>query len=193
MTSLIRPIVLLDTNILYSAGIRDILLQLAIVDLFEPKWSPDIRSELINTFRRIRPDIEPKRIERIWTEMNHYFPKALITGYEDSIDGLELPDPNDRHVLAAAIHAGCNIILTHDLNHFPVAVLESFRIKRLRPDDFLLMLLQSNPNEFIESVLAVLARLASPPYSVEEYLDMRTQDGLVKTVSELRNNAHLLG
>ena len=192
MTNMIRPIALVDTNILYSAGMRDILLQLAVADLFEPKWSPDIRSELINTFRRNRPDIDPKRIERIWAEMNHYFSKALITGYEDSIDGLELPDPNDRHVLAAAIHAGCNIILTHDLKHFPVAVLKSFGIKPFHPDEFFMMFLRSNPNDFVKSLRAVRVRLKNPPYSVEEYLEKRMQDGLALTITELQKYVHLL-
>ena len=193
MTSTTRPIALVDTNILYSAGIRDILLQIAIAELFEPKWSPDIHGELIDTFRKIRPDIDPQRIERIWAEMNHYFPKALITGYEDLVDDLYLPDPNDRHVLAAAIHADCDFIVTEDRKHFPVEVLETYGIMRLRPDDFLLMLLHSNPDDFIDAVRVVLVRLTSPPYSVEEYLYMRTQDGLVNTVKELRNSTHLLG
>ncbi len=193
MTSATRPIALIDTNILYSAGIRDILLQVAISELFEPKWSPDIRDELIDTFRKIRPDINPQRIERIWTEMNHFFPKANITGYEYLIDDLDLPDPDDRHVLAAAIHAACGYIVTEDRKHFPLVALESYGVIRLRPDDFLLMLLHSNPDDFIDAVRVVMARLTSPPYSVEEYLTMRTQDGLVNTVKELRKFAHLLG
>ncbi len=192
MTSATRPIALIDTNILYSAGIRDILLQVAISELFEPKWSPDIRDELIDTFRKNRPDIDPQRIERIWTEMNHYFPKANITGYEYLIDDLDLPDPDDRHVLAAAIHATCGYIVTENRKHFPDATLEIYGITKLRPDDFFLMLFHSDLDEFIDAVRMVIARLTNPPYSVEEYLDKRMQDSLSKTVAELRIHAHLL-
>lgn len=192
MTSATRPVALIDTNVLYSAGVRDILLQTAVAELYEPKWSPDIGSEFLNTFRKIRPDIEQKRIERIWAEMNHFFPKALITGYEFLVDRLTLPDPNDRHVLAAAIHAGCDYIITDDRKHFPADVLETCGIIGLRPDDFLLMLLHSNPVEIVHAVSAILARLKNPSYSVEAYLDMRIQDGLENTVNELRIFAHLL-
>ena len=192
MISATKPIALTDTNILYSAGIRDILLQIAISELFEPKWTPDIRDELIDTFRKTRPDIDQQRIEGIWSGMNHYFPNALVTGYEYLVDNLVLPDPNDRHVLAAAIHANCDYIVSEDRKHFPAAALEQYGITRLRADDFLLMLLHSSPGEFIDAVRVVLARLKSPPYSVEEYLDKRMQDGLPKTVAELRIHAHLL-
>lgn len=124
--------------------------------------------------------------------MNYFFPKALITGYEFLVDGLTLPDPNDRHVLAAAIHAGCDYIVTDDREHFPADVLETYAIIRLRPDDFLLMLLHSNPVEIVHAVHKILARLNNPPYSVEAYLDMREKDGLEKTVKELRIYARLL-
>ena len=150
MTSKTPQIAILDTNILYSAGMRDILLQLAALELFQAKWSSDIHRELMKTFGSKRLDLDPATIQRMWLEMNFYFPNALITDYEHLIDDADLPDPDDRHVLAAARHGHCDTIITQNLRDFPGEILIPFGIKVYHPDDFLLVFLETYPDGFFE-------------------------------------------
>ena len=192
MTSADQAIVLADTNILHSAGMRDILLQLAVADLLQPRWSPDIGHELMRTLRNRRPDIDPKTIENAWKDMNHYFPEAMITGYEHLVDDVDLPDPQDRHILAAAIHGNCNVIVTQNLKDFPAEATDPFGIEVCNADDFFMTIFISHPQEFLESIHAILLRLKSPSYSVAEYLEMRAREGLDNIAAELLRHAHLL-
>ena len=193
MTSPDQFISILDTNVLYPAGIRDILIQPAVHDLYRPKWTPDIFEEWLRIDSRLRTTHDPTKVKRTQQQLDSFFFNARINHYEHKIDGLHLPDSNDRHVLAAAIHGECDFIVTRNRRDFPDEVLDPYGIEALTPDEFLLTLFRENPDEFTDSVRAVLAKLKNPPYSVEEYLHKRMQDGLVNTVKELRNFAHLLG
>ncbi len=192
MTSDSRHTAILDTNIPYSAGTRDILLQLALYELYEPKWSADIRQELMNTYRTKRPDLDIEKLEHLWSEMNYYFPNALITDYEHLIDDADLPDPDDRHVLAAARHSHCDTIITQNLRDFPVEILKPFGIEVYHPDDFLVVFLETYPDGFLSAIRAIRARLKNPPYTLDEYLANLSQLNLDKTVTELRQYSHLL-
>ena len=115
---------------------------------------------------------------------------SLVTGYEPLIASLTLPDPDDRHVLAAAIAGRCDVIVTQNLKHFPDAAL--FEIEAQHPDEFLCNHLSLAPGVVCGAVRKVRARLLKPPYSVEEYLATLTRQGLVATVGELQSFADLL-
>jgi hypothetical protein len=80
--------------------------------LFQPRWSAEIHREWMNHVLANRPDLSMERIERTRTLMDANVEDCLVTGYEGLISGLTLPDPDDRHVLAAAIHARAILILT---------------------------------------------------------------------------------
>lgn len=103
---------LLDANVLYPAPIRDVLLQLAVEDLFRAKWTADIHREWIEALLRNEPHRDRAALERTRTLMDTAVGDALITGYEALIEMLVLPDPDDRHVLAAAIIGRCDVIVT---------------------------------------------------------------------------------
>jgi hypothetical protein len=89
-----------DANILYSALVRDLLMNLTNTDLFHPKWSRAVQDEWIRNLLENRPDLKPEQLERTRELMDRHVPDALVTGYEDVIDGLLLPDADDRHVLS---------------------------------------------------------------------------------------------
>ena len=59
--------------------------------------------------------------------MDEHVPDCLVTGYEPLISGLSLPDADDRHVLAAAIHVGASLIITYNLSDFPASAPWSVR------------------------------------------------------------------
>lgn len=183
----------LDADVLYRAAVRDILLQLAKDDLFEAKWTVQIHQEWMHALRRNRPDIEWSRIERLRNKMDAETRDPLVFGYENLVEGLYLPeDPNDRHVLAAAIVGQCPIIVTINVGHFPAERLEPFGIIAQHPDTFLQTLLDEERERFCAAIRAARIRLKKPPYSVGAYLQNIADSGLVDTAEELRAYTHLL-
>lgn len=192
MTDMSHYTALLDANILYPAMMRDIFVQLANDELFQARWTADIHREWIEALLKNKPHFERTALERIRDLMDSKVRSALITDYEGLIEDLELPDPNDRHVLAAAIVGRCDVIVTQNLRHFPEDVLAAYGIEVQHPDDFLVNHLNLFRGEFCAAIRKVRLRLKNPPYSVEEYLANLTQQGLVATVSELRPFPQLL-
>ena len=125
--------------------------------------------------------------------MDRSLPDARVEGYEHLIERVLLEkDPNDRHVVAAAIVGRCDVIVTNDLSHFPCEVLNEFSLEKERPDDFLSNLLDLDPGTFCYAVRTARVGKKNPPYSVEEYLSNLSLHGLVVTVAELRPYAYLL-
>lgn len=115
-----------------------------------------------------------------------------MTGYETLIPALDLPDPDDRHVLAAAITGRCDVIVTKNLQDFPNTAVRPHGIEVQHPDEFLSNHLEMAPGMFCESVRKVRARLKAPPLSVDEYLVNLSKQGLVATVGELQPFVSLL-
>lgn len=183
---------LLDANVLYPAPIRDLLLQLAVEDIFGAKWTRTIHGEWIEALLRNEPQRQRAALERTRTLMDTAVRDALITGYEALIETLELPDPDDRHVLAAAIVGRCDVIVTQNLHDFPVDTLKIYGIEAQHPDDFLASHLLRFPGRFCVAIRKVRARLKNPPYSVSDYLAVLTRQGLVVTVSELGQYSELI-
>lgn len=183
---------LLDANVLYPAPIRDLLMQLAADDLFRAQWTEMIHDEWINALLRNEPHRNPKALERTRQLMNTATRDALIEGYEQLIDCLVLPDPDDRHVLAAAIVGRCDVIVTQNLEDFPPDVLQPFRIEAQHPDDFLAHHLSLAAGRFCAAVRKVRARLKNPPYQAAEYLAILTRQGLVVTATELQQYVQLI-
>lgn len=128
---------ILDASVLVPRFLSNFLLWLADVDLYRARWSEDIHSEWISgRAKRFGVPIEESKTRR--QKMDEEFPHGLVCDYQVLIEGLELPDPNDRHVLAAAIKCGANAIVTSNLKDFPVAVLARFEIQPINQDDFVL-------------------------------------------------------
>jgi len=106
-----RYTVVFDACVLYPAPLRDLLLRLSISGLFSAKWTDQIHDEWITNLLETRPDLEDK-LPRTHELMNQAVPDCLVTGYKSLIENLKLPDADDRHVLAAAIRAGAQAIVT---------------------------------------------------------------------------------
>ncbi|WP_457799022.1 PIN domain-containing protein [Methylocystis sp. S23] len=110
--------VFLDACVLYPAPLRDFLMELAAARLFRAKWSEAAHEEWIRNLLKDKPDLSQRRLERTKQLMNRAVPDCLVSGYGDLAAGLQLPDPGDRHILAAAIHAECDAIITFNLSDF---------------------------------------------------------------------------
>ena len=178
----------LDANVLFSAAIRDLLLRLAADGLFNPFWSDEIQEEWIRNLLEKRPDLKRGKLERTCRNMDLRFPGGLVYGYAAIIPDLTLPDENDRHVLAAAIHAKADCIVTFDLGHFPKTVLDSHAIEAVSPDEFALRLFQKDQYVAIKAIKAYRVNLSRPPKTADEYLATLEQQGLQKTVAFLREH-----
>ena len=96
-----RRVALLDANVLFPFRKRDILLRFHHAGLFRARWTERILDEWTLNLLERKPHLEPSvRSQR--HAMHEHFAEALVTGYEPLIGTLELPDADDRHVLAAA-------------------------------------------------------------------------------------------
>ena len=178
--------VILDACVLYPARLRDLLMHLGIAGLYQPKWSENIHAEWCRNLIKNRPDIEPHALKHTVTLMNKALPDANVNGFEYLISGLELPDPDDRHVLAAAIRAKAEIIVTLNHKDFPGSVLNAFNIETLHPDDFIFDLFDLNHALALEAVRRQSQSLRHPPLTVDEFLDMLLKQGLPMTAKVLQ-------
>ncbi len=116
---------MLDACVLYPAPLRDLLLSLAAAGIYRAKWSQRIHDEWTGNLLGNRPDLDPGRLKVTCTRMNIAVPDSMVTGYEDVIESLNLPDPDDRHVLAVAIRSDADTIVTFNQR---VAASHSFNV-----------------------------------------------------------------
>lgn len=178
-------VALLDANILYSAPLRDLFLELAVTGLFGVRWSQEIHAEWTTALLRNHSGVTEEMVTRTCQKMDLSCENALVRGYSHLIEKLELPDPDDRHVLAAAIAGGCTGIVTQNLQDFPEEVVAKYHLEIWHPDRFLSSHVKLDPIGFCESVRNVRARLKKPPMSIDQYFENLRALGLPLTVAAL--------
>jgi predicted nucleic acid-binding protein len=176
---------LFDACVLYPAPLRDLLMRLATSDLFRARWSAAIHVEWTSAVLVNRPELQ-KQLARTRELMDAHVMDAVVTGHEPLVETLHLPDPGDRHVLAAAIMGRADVIVTKNLKHFPADRLEPFGIRAQHPDMFVGNLLDANESATLGAVARHRASLRHPPKSIDDYLDTLLAQGLHTTVSALR-------
>jgi predicted nucleic acid-binding protein len=182
----------LDASVLYPAPLRDLLMELAVSDLYRAKWSNAVHEEWIRAILQNRSDLTRARLERTRDLMNTHVRDAVVTDFEELIDLLELPDPDDRHVLAAAIKGCADLIVTVNLKDFPAETLDRWGIEAQHPDEFLTHQFDLSQHVFLKAVRTVRLRLKKPPKSVQEYIDILRTQGLVATVKEIESFDQLI-
>ena len=161
-------------------------MHLAMTGLFRAKWSDSVHEEWMTRLLVNRPDLSSEKLERTRMLMDKHAVDVLVTGYEDLIEGLHLPDPDDRHVLAAAIRGRADVIVTSNARDFPAETLKPFGIETQHPDEFIVHLLELAPGVFMRAAQRHRESLKNPAKTAEEYLDMLEKEGLTETVSLLR-------
>jgi hypothetical protein len=182
----------LDACVLYPAPLRDLLMWLALSGLFRARWSAQIHDEWKRSLLLRRHDLSTEQLDRTSTLMNEAIPEALVAGHEGLIAGLNLPDPDDRHVLAAAIRCDARIIVTFNKKDFPGATLSPFSIEAQHPDKFVERLLELDRAAVIAAARRQRAQLKSPPIDVGRYLAVLSQQGLTRTVEALAAHRNVL-
>lgn len=129
-------VALLDANVLYPAYLRDLLLRLAQAGVYQPRWSAEILDEVSRNLKRRRDAAGQEKVDRMVSLIKQHFEDAEVTGYERLVPAMT-NDPKDRHVLAAAITGGADVIVTSNLRHFPPHSREPYKIDAQGPDEFL--------------------------------------------------------
>lgn len=175
-----------DACVLYPAPLRDLLMHLALTGLFQARWTEQIHEEWIRSLHEDRPELPLAKLERVRDLMNAHAEDCLVTDYESLIDALVLPDPNDRHVLAAAIRAKAGLIVTYNLADFPARSLDLHGVKAEHPDAFILRLLEVNPERVVQAVQDQRQSLRSPEVTAGELLTTLDKQRLKQSVTKLR-------
>jgi len=179
----VRFTCVLDTNVIHPIAIRDLVLWFAHYDLFTVKWSNGICGEWARVMRRM--GIPQTEIDKRVRRMNDAFPDALVENYEGLIEGLTLPDPDDRHVLAAAIKANANLIVTNNLADFAEAELAKYGLEAKSADEFLTDIIDLNHERALEAFKEMVANRRSPEMDAYEVLDELRHVGLKRTADYL--------
>ncbi len=123
--------VILDACVLYPAPLRSYLMYLANTGLFRARWTDEIHDEWIRNLLKNNPDLDQVKVNRTKILMNKNVPDCLVVGYEPLIDGLTLPDVDDRHVVAAALKGQAEAIITFNLKDFPSSELNPLELSQI--------------------------------------------------------------
>ena len=161
-------------------------MHLALLDAFRAKWSEAIHDEWIRNLLESRADLRREQLERTRELMNLHVRDALVENYESLIETLELPDADDRHVLAAAIHAKAEAIITFNLRDFPLEQLEKYGIEAVHPDDFIVSLIEEEAGTVVIALKNQQRTLKNPSQTLKEVLATLENNGLKRTVERLR-------
>jgi predicted nucleic acid-binding protein len=177
---------LLDACVLVPNALNDTLLRLAERGFYRPLWSERILEETKRAIIRIHPNISEARIDARLEAMNSAFEDALVTAWEPVCAGLDLPDPDDRHVWAAAIKGGAQTIVTSNLKDFPEPYLSTTAIVATHPDDFLLDQLDLYPGLALEVLEEQVADLINPPTDLAGILNRLERAGVPRFADAVR-------
>lgn len=187
-----RYTVVLDACVLYPAPVRDILLSLAHQGLYHARWTSAINDEWIDNLALNRPDIDVARLRATAQRMAQAIPDSLILGYESFISSIVLPDPGDRHVVAAALVGHADAIITFNLKDFPLDKLTPLSLEAQHPDDFVVNQLHLNLTEALKAIKAMRARLERPSQTAAQLLATLQKCGLPQSALLLSENAELI-
>ncbi|MBF8774636.1 PIN domain-containing protein [Pseudomonas fulva] len=179
--------VIYDACVLYPAPLRDLLMHLALTGAYRARWTEQIHDEWTRNVLRNRPDVSETQLYRTVGLMNRAIPDSLVNDYEPLVQGLNLPDEDDRHVLAAAIKCGASVIVTYNLKDFPAEILKRFEIEALHPDVFLSDIWDLDQAAVLKAVQRQRAALNNPVYSPRELLDILLKQRLPEIVKHLSN------
>ena len=185
--------VVFDACVLYPANVRDLLVRLACTGCFRARWSDDIHDEWIRNLLEDRPDLTRERLERTAQLMNDAVEDCLVTDYTPLIDGIEgLPDPDDRHVVAAAIRCGASVIVTYNLKDFPAATLERWGLEVQHPDEFVENVFDLYQAQVLEAVRSMRLALKNPQLTIEELFNVLLKAELAQAVKCLEDYKTML-
>ena len=178
--------VVVDANVLYDAAARDLLIRFALRGLVRVRWTEHILDECFHALRSNRPDLQEDRLVRMRKLMCEAVPDCIITGHEPLIEAIELPDVDDRHVLAAAVKSDAQAIVTFNTKDFPSESIARYHIEVIHPDDFFVNQIDLDPIAASHVLRELADDLKAPPRTPLEIVEGLEARGLAVTASRLR-------
>jgi predicted nucleic acid-binding protein len=176
-----------DADVLYPNTLRDLLIRIAqLPHLVQAKWTEKILDEVTDNLRKNMPDITAEKTDRLRELMNMAVRDCLVSGYEPLIASLELPDPDDCHVLAAAIKAKAQVIVTKNLRDFPAERLAPWNLKAKSPDSFVRDQIDIDRQAVWACVQQIVDSRKRHPLTIDDVLNQLERDGLVGSATVLR-------
>lgn len=177
-----RYAAILDACVLVPIALADTLLRTAEKGLYRPLWSGRILDEAQQAVEEIHPGID---VHKRFTDMREAFDDALVTGWEGLEAGITLPDEDDRHVVAAAIRAGAQAIVTFNVRDFPTATLGPLGLDVIAPDAFLLDQLDLSPATVMQVVREQATHTTRPRLTPEELAGLLGRAGVPEFADEI--------
>ncbi|MFF1831841.1 PIN domain-containing protein [Paenarthrobacter sp. NPDC058040] len=179
--------VIYDANVLYPSALRDLLVRVAQSGMIQARWTEAILDETFRNLKANRPDLDSSKLDRTRKLMCAAVPDCLVTNYE----ALEqvfaaLPDADDAHVMAAALKAQAQVIVTKNLRHFPSELLAPWGIEAKHPDDFLMDQFYLDAVEIHLAVRNMSELFRNPPMNVDDVLNRLENEGLPQISAALR-------
>ncbi|AKJ69402.1 hypothetical protein PATSB16_37100 [Pandoraea thiooxydans] len=188
-----RYAALLDACVLYPIAMTDSLMSLATAGLFAAKWSTKIEQEWIAALELRRPDLRGK-LEFRRNCMREAVPDWEVpeVAWAPLVASYELPDPNDRHVLAAAVAGHVDCIVTENLRDFPSTTVDAYGIEVVSPDRFIINQWDLDPLATMTAFKRMRARWKSPRATPENFARALEHGGLPATAQRIRDAAELI-
>ncbi len=185
------PVVILDANVLFPFRTRDILLRFHQAGLFQARWTERVLDEWTRNLLDQKPNLE-RSVRSQRRAMDEHFADALVSGYEPLVGALDLPDPDDRHVLAAAIRCGAEYIVTDNLVDFPGRSLTRFNIEAVPADAFLAGIVELYPSESLAVLHALRAHYSNPSFTPSGFVLDLAAKGLPRLAALAERHRELL-
>ncbi len=160
----------LDANVLVDALARDVFCTLDRQGAIDVRWSSEVIVELRRTLID-RLELPSAKVDRLLDTLHRAFPFAQVPDFERRIESLELPDEDDRHVLAAALCGECDLLVTSNLRDFPVTSIPDDDLLAVSIDEALMYCLRADRQAVLSSIQTQVGRLTRPPVSIEEFLE----------------------
>jgi hypothetical protein len=177
-----------DACILYPFHLRNIVVQAATDRLVEARWTDEIHEEWVTNLAANTSAVSIERLRATQRLMNDLLPAATVSGYDGHISAVSLPDPNDRHVVAAGVAANASLILTWNLRDFPPRELKKFGLRRETPDTFLAGLYDRIPELTVDSLARARSNLSRSRLSASDFVDILKGQNLEQLAKRLRGH-----
>ena len=179
-------VVVYDACVLYPNTLRDLLIRVAQPGLVQAKWTHQILDEVDRALVR-NLNVPADKIAALRSRMNDAVRDCIVTGYEPLVEALRLPDPDDRHVLAAAIKAGAQGIITSNLRDFPTKDLAVFGIEAKSADEYVMDLIGLDDRIVYSCAQAIATSRRQPPATLDDVFGQLERSGLIESVTALRS------
>jgi PIN domain len=181
-----------DANVFYGTRLRSLIVYIAQTKLFRARWSDAVHEGWVPNLLTNRPDLKAEDLAKTRQLMDATVLDALVTGYQPLIAAMNLPDPDDRNVLAAAVVCKASCIVTFDLGDFPPDRLAPYGLHAVHPDDFLLGVESIDPAAFADADREDLDHYRAPPLDLPQYVVALRRAGVPRIAEQIGKPAPIL-